>query len=80
MERAEIIATVNEMISQETHVPKEKLDLDASLTDLDIDSLDILKLAAGFERVFNIKISTAELMEIRTVGDIVVGIARKTSD
>ena len=77
MKREELIVTVISMISQEVEVPVDNIELGMELADLDIDSLDVLKLAAAFEKSFNITISTAELMQIKTVGDIITGLERQ---
>lgn len=72
--RDDLLATVRDTICVETGVPSDRLDLGTKLADLDIDSIDVLRLAAVFEKRFNIKISTAELTHIRTIGDIVAGL------
>ena len=77
MKREELIMTVKSIISQEIEIPVDSIELDTPLADLDIDSLDVLKLAAAFEKSFNITISTAELMQIKTVGDIITGLERQ---
>ena len=77
MKREELIVTVISMISQEVEVPVDNIELGMELADLNIDSLDVLKLAAAFEKSFNITISTAELMQIKTVGDIITGLERQ---
>ncbi|MBQ3704644.1 MAG: acyl carrier protein [Oscillospiraceae bacterium] len=40
------------------------------ITDLGLTSFDLATMAADFEDEFEISIETAEMMEIKTVGDI----------
>ncbi len=79
MQHEEIIATVKDVISQETEVPAEGIELSTRLVDLGIDSLDVLKFALAFESLFKITISTAEVLQIQTVGDIVARLERKVA-
>ena len=74
MKREELIGTVKDIIGHEVEVPVDNLELDTQLADLDIDSLDVLKLGLAFEKSFNIQLSTSELVRIRTFGDIVTGL------
>ena len=74
MKREELIMTVKSIISQEIEIPVDSIELDTPLADLDIDSLDVLRLGVAFEKSFNITITTAELLSIKTVGDIITGL------
>jgi acyl carrier protein len=80
MAHEDLLETINSLISQETKIPVENLTLAASFKDLGIDSLDVLKLAARFEREFNIKISTAELQKIETISDIVTSLGARITN
>lgn len=79
MQREEIITTVKDVISQETEVPADEIELETRLVDLGIDSLDVLKFALAFENLFKITISTGEVLQIQTVGDIVTRLERKVA-
>jgi acyl carrier protein len=48
------------------------------LTDLGVDSLELLSLAAHVETEFSLELSDRELHDIRTVGDLVALIEHKT--
>jgi acyl carrier protein len=60
------------------HVDETLITLDAKLKeDLDIDSLTKLELVLEFENAFEIRIEDIELVNIKTVGDIVDTIKKK---
>ena len=77
MKREDLAITVREMVSREIGTPADRIGMDTTLVMLDIDSLDVLRLAETFEKTFKITISTAELTQIETIGDIVAGLERK---
>lgn len=58
---------IYQKISQYT---KQKFDDSTNIKDLGIDSLDFVEMVTDFEQKFNIEITDEELMEIKTVGDI----------
>lgn len=77
MRGEELNVTVIDIVSREIGTPADRIGMDTTLVMLDIDSLDILRLAETFERTFKITIGTAELTQIKTIGDIVAGLERK---
>ena len=77
MNREELMQIVREIIGQEAKVNTDQIEPDVELTNLDIDSLDILKIAVALEKSFNITITTAELERIKTFGDVIEGLERK---
>jgi acyl carrier protein len=77
MTREELALTVRDLIAREISVPVDCIEEDSTLLNLAIDSLDVLRLAVTFEKAFKITITTAELIQIETVGDIVAGIERR---
>jgi acyl carrier protein len=79
MERNELAEQLRQMVAEVTELPLDSLVLDAPLESLGIDSLDVVKLAARFERVFGITITTDELLRVKTLADIVDGIGQKTT-
>ena len=74
MKREELIGTVKTIIGREVEIPIDNLELSTQLADLNIDSLDVLKLGLALEKSFNIRLSTTELVRIKTFGDIVAGL------
>jgi acyl carrier protein len=77
MEQEELLATVKNTISREIGTSADDIGLETTLQMLAMDSLDVLRIAESFEKTFKIRISTAELTQIHTVGDIVTGLKRK---
>lgn len=62
---------IREMISSVTHVPAEKITLDANFfTDLDIDSLKAIEIVAAFEKKYRIIIPENEVPGIRNLKDV----------
>jgi len=60
----------------------DALELTPGLTAKDVpgwDSLSHIRLMLSVERAFNIKLSASEIGKLKTVGDLVELIARKTS-
>ena len=58
-------------------MPLDSIGIDTAIETMNIDSLDVLRVAASLEKTFKIRISTDELLGLRTVGDIVTGLDRK---
>ena len=77
MNHADLLDTVRNTISREIGTVADGIGLDTTLDMLNIDSLDVLRIAESFEKTFEIRISTAELTQIRTIGDIVAGLQSK---
>lgn len=79
--REKILETVREVLVE--LFEKESSEITESthlFTDLDLDSLDAIDLAAALSKKAQIKLVTEEMKSIRTVGDIVeIGI-RKLSE
>lgn len=77
MQQEELLIIIRRTISQETGMPLENVEVDTKLADLDVDSLDMLKLILVFEKSFDITISAAEIMCIKTIGDVIARIEQK---
>jgi acyl carrier protein len=77
MKREEILKTVQSIFSKELQVDISDDEMEVSLATLNIDSLDILKLAIALEKTFDIEISTSEIANINTFKDIVSGLESK---
>ena len=57
------------------HIAREKVVRESSLEDLGVDSLDKVTLLFELEKSFQISIPDEQIGSVRTVGDIVEGIA-----
>jgi acyl carrier protein len=70
--REQILAVVVDVLENEFEKDPSKITLQTHLfTDLDLDSLDAIDLAAALSKKAQIKLATEEMKEIRTVGDVV---------
>jgi acyl carrier protein len=71
MTKNDLVKKVNKIISESLDVALEEVTSEASLTeDLGADSLELVDLTMDFEDEFDVKIESAELSEINTVGEI----------
>jgi acyl carrier protein len=77
MGRNEIFARVTDIVAREVNIIVDNMDLSTRLETIDIDSLDMIKVAAAIEKDFDVTIDTSELMQMNTFGDIVSGLERK---
>lgn len=63
---------VIDTIMEVTELPKEKISLNSNLlTDLELDSIDIVSLIAAFEEKLSIEIPDKDIKSFQTVQDIV---------
>ena len=77
MSRNEIVQRVTGIVAREANVTLEDMDLSTRLESIDIDSLDMIKVAGAIEKDFNVTIVTTELLQMNTFGDIVIGLESK---
>lgn len=63
-------------ITSVKHIPRESISLESSLEGLGFDSLDTITLLFELEKQFNISVPDDEVRSIRTVRDVVEGVAR----
>ena len=68
----DIIAGLAEIIEEVTGIEPSEISLGKSFVDdLGIDSLSMVEIAVQTEDKYNVKIPDADLMALRTVGDVV---------
>ena len=75
-----LVETVVAAVAEVKHVPPETIDLDASLTDLGLDSLDTISMLFELENRLDISIPEDAAKSVRTVRDVVDGIRRLTEN
>lgn len=64
------------LLSTKKGVNKELITIDSTFEDLGLDSLDSIELIADMEEEFNVSIPNTELQEIKTVRNVVDGLAK----
>jgi acyl carrier protein len=77
----EILAGLAELITEETGLPADDVQLDKSFVDdLDIDSLSMMTIVVNAQDKFGVEIPDEAVSELKTVGDAVAYIAKAQSD
>lgn len=73
-----IFEKLKSLITDQMGVPESSVTLDASFEeDLGADSLDTFELIMGLEEAFDIEIPEEDLVDMKTVGDVVNYLQRK---
>ena len=80
-----MLEKIIEILCAQLSLDPDDITLEADVTgDFGADSLDIVQMAAEFERVFGLEISDEEIMSVKTVADILeyiesrVGVVQKS--
>ncbi len=76
MSNEELTERVRKIIAAAQHVPVEKIGADSTFQELGIDSLDGINILFAVESEFNINIPDDAAQSIRSVRDVVDGIAK----
>jgi acyl carrier protein len=76
MSNEELTERVRGIIATAQHVPVEKIAADSTFEELGIDSLDGINILFAVESEFNINIPDDAAQKIRSVRDVVDGIAK----
>jgi acyl carrier protein len=76
MSHAELTERVRGIIATAQHLPQEKVTADSTFEELGIDSLDGINILFAVENEFNINIPDDAAQNIRSVRDVVEGIAK----
>lgn len=76
MSHAELTERVRGIIATAQHLPQEKVTADSTFEELGIDSLDGINILFAVESEFNINIPDDAAQNIRSVRDVVDGIAK----
>ncbi|HDG61781.1 MAG TPA: acyl carrier protein [Thermotoga sp.] len=78
MERSEILEKVRRMVAEKLGIDLDDVKEDANIIeDLGADSLDLVDIVMYVEDTFGIRVEDEELEKIKTLKDIVDGIAKK---
>jgi acyl carrier protein len=76
MSNAELIERVRGIIATAQHLPQDKVTAESTFEELGIDSLDGINILFAVENEFNINIPDDAAQNIRSVRDVVDGIAK----
>lgn len=76
MSNEELTERVRGIIASTQHLPQEKVTADSTFQELGIDSLDGINILFAVESEFNINIPDEAAQSIRSVRDVVDGIAK----
>jgi acyl carrier protein len=76
MSYEELTARVRAVIAATQHVPQEKITADSTFQELGIDSLDGINILFAVESEFNINIPDEAAQNLRSVRDVIDGIAK----
>jgi len=79
MSRDNLVMRLRQIFQSEVKINIDNIDPNVELATLDIDSLDLLKVAAAVEKSFDIRISTQELSEIRTFANMIDRLENKVN-
>jgi len=75
-----ILSELSELISEVTAIPAEEIELDKLLNDdLDVDSLSLVEIMVSAEERFGTSLPEEEMVEFKTVRDVVTFIGSRTS-
>ncbi|MGF7179414.1 acyl carrier protein [Tunturiibacter psychrotolerans] len=68
-----------DIIAKSKSIPADTISLASTFDELNIDSLDKINISFEVEEAFNIEIPDEALSTLRTVGDMVQGVAKLTA-
>lgn len=71
---------IKKLLAEQLNIPADKvLENSAIIDDLGADSLDVVEMLMTLEDEFNVTVTDEESVNLKTVGDIVKLIDKKTS-
>jgi acyl carrier protein len=76
MSHEELTARVRAVIAATQHLPPEKITPDSTFVELGIDSLDGINILFAVESEFNVNIPDDAAQNLRSVRDVIDGIAK----
>jgi len=76
MSNQELTERIRRIIASTQHISEEKVTADSTFAELGIDSLDGINILFAVESEFNINIPDDAAQNIRSVRDVVEGIAK----
>jgi len=78
---SEIAQQIREVIASESRIDVEKLTPEATLEDLEIESIDMVEILMGIEEKFDIYVPmNDEIMNNKCVGDVIREVTRLVNE
>ena len=74
-----LIDRVRNVIAGVKHVPVEKISIDSTFQEIEVDSMDAVEILFGLENEFDISIPDEDAKRVRSVRDMVAGVEKLLS-
>jgi acyl carrier protein len=71
----DIESRIIELVAKSKNLPTSAVNMDSTFDELQVDSLDEINLSFAVEEMFSIEIPDDSLNSLKTVGDVVRGVA-----
>jgi acyl carrier protein len=75
----EIFEKIKDLIITKKGVEADRITIDSSFAELDLDSLDAVELVADMEEIFNVNIPNTDLQNFTTIRNAVEGLEKAIS-
>jgi len=72
----DIESRIIELVAKSKNLPTSAVTMDSTFDELQVDSLDKINLSFAVEEMFGIEIPDDSLNSLKTVGDVVRGVAK----
>jgi acyl carrier protein len=72
----ELVGHIRRIAAETKHIPPDAVQLDSTFEQLGMDSLDGLNIVFELEKTFGVSVPNDQVLEVRTIGDIVTTVER----
>lgn len=80
MEQQELYEKVERILVDNFGVPEDQVSREATIQDLDLDSLDLVEMTMQVEEELGVEIEDEEVADVETIQDVVELLERKTGE
>ncbi len=77
--KEDIFQKIKDIIAEYSEIDVNEINMESSLMELDLSSIEMISVVAEVQRIYNIMISTEEMMTIQTIKNLVELIEKKTA-
>lgn len=77
--KEDIFQKIKDIIAEYSEIDVNEINMESSLMELDLSSIEMISVVAEVQRINNIMISTEEMMTIQTIKNLVELIEEKTA-